>query len=127
MFRDRQTDGQSQQARYVYLEGDRQNGRRQIDGRIDRQIDGWIDGKIDRQMDKELDRYIDGRIDRQMDRQIHRWKDRQKDRQIDGRDFQEPKTDMKQMNCYQNDLTIKPLSNYYVFSKIFEFEILVFN
>ena len=26
-------------------------------------------------------------------------------------DFQEPKTDMKQMNCYQNDLTIKPLSN----------------
>ena len=115
MFRDRQTDGQSQQARYVYIEGDRQNGRRQIDGRIDRQIDGWIDGKIDRQMDKELDRYIDGRIDRQMDRQIHRWKDRQKDRQIDGRDFQEPKTDMKQMNCYQNN------SNNYAFIQLLYF------
>ena len=30
-------------------------------------------------------------------------------------DFQEPKTDIKQMNCYQKDLTSKPLSNYYVF------------
>ena len=61
MFRDRQTDGQSQQARYVYIEGDRQNGRRQIDGRIDRQIDGWID----RQMEKQIDRYI--KRDRQID------------------------------------------------------------
>ena len=52
MFRDRQTDGQSQQARYVYLEGDRQNGRRQIDGRIeDRQMDGWIDRQMERQID----------------------------------------------------------------------------
>ena len=55
MFRDRQTDGQSQQARYVYLEGDRQNGRRQIDGRIDRQIDGWIDRQIDRWKDRQID------------------------------------------------------------------------
>ena len=82
-----------------------------------------MDGQMERQMDKELDRCIDGRIDRQMDRQIHRWKDRQ----IDGRDFQEPKTDMKQMNCYQKNLTIKPLSNYYIFSKIFKFEMFGFN
>ena len=30
-------------------------------------------------------------------------------------DFQEPKTDMKQMNCYQKYLISKPLSNTYVF------------
>ena len=41
-------------------------------------------------------------------------------------DFQEPKTDMKQMNCYQNNLTIKPLSNYYAFSKMFEFKMFGF-
>ena len=83
MFRDRQTDGQSQQARYVYLEGDRQNGRRQIDGRIeDRQMDGWIDRQMERQIDRwiksqidaqmegQIDRYIDGRIDRKIDRQM---------------------------------------------------------
>ena len=63
MFRDRQTDGQSQQARYVYLEGDRQNGRRQIDGRIDRQIDGWIDRQMERQIDRWIKSQIDGQID----------------------------------------------------------------
>ena len=54
MFGDRQTDGQSQQATYVYLESDRQNGRRQIDERIDRQIDELID----RQMERQKDRWI---------------------------------------------------------------------
>ena len=38
-------------------------------------------------------------------------------------DFQEPKTDMKQMNCYQRNLASKPLSNYYKVFKIFTFEI----
>ena len=38
-------------------------------------------------------------------------------------DFQEPKTNMKQMKCYQRDLASKPLSNYYKFFKIFTFEI----
>ena len=41
-------------------------------------------------------------------------------------DFQKPKTDMKQMNCYQNDLTIKTLSNYYVSPKIFKFKMFGF-
>ena len=41
-------------------------------------------------------------------------------------DFKEPKTDMKQMKCYQRDLVSKPLSNYYVFSKIFKFEMFGF-
>ena len=40
-------------------------------------------------------------------------------------EFQEPKTDMKQINYYQKDLTIKPLSNHYVFSKIFNLKYLV--
>ena len=69
MFRDRQTDGQSQQATYVYLEGDRQNGRRQIDERIDRQIDELID----RQMERQIDRWIKSQIDAQMEGQIDRW------------------------------------------------------
>ena len=38
-------------------------------------------------------------------------------------DFQEPKTDMKPMKCYQRGLASKPLSNYYKFFKIFSFEI----
>ena len=42
-------------------------------------------------------------------------------RALEWRDFQEPETNMKQMYCYQNNLTIKPLSNYYVFSKIFKY------
>ena len=37
--------------------------------------------------------------------------------------FQESKTDMKQMKCYKRDLASKPLSNYYKFFKIFTFEI----
>ena len=36
-------------------------------------------------------------------------------------DLQEPKTDMKQMKCYQKDLASKPLSNYYTFFNIFTF------
>ena len=39
--------------------------------------------------------------------------------------FQESKTDMKQMKCYKRDLASKPLSNYYNFFKIFSFIILI--
>ena len=38
-------------------------------------------------------------------------------------DFQEPKTDMKQMKCYQRDFASKSLSNHYKFFKTFTFEI----
>ena len=41
-------------------------------------------------------------------------------RSLERWDFPEPKTDMKQMNCYQKYLTSKPISNYYVFFKTFE-------
>ena len=47
----------------------------QIDGQIDRQIDGWIY--------RYKDRYIDGQINEQIDRQMYRertWIDRQIDR-----------------------------------------------
>ena len=65
----------------------------QIDGQMDRWIDGWvmmggqmdrwIDGSMDRWIDGQMDRWIDGQMDRWLDGQIRIQEDRNIGRQID--------------------------------------------
>ena len=52
------------------------------------------------------------------------WRDFHK-KSLERGDFEEAKTDMKQMSCYQKDLTSNPLSKYYVFPRFIILKCLV--